>query len=262
MYADYQLIGLGTYKLVGNDCVQIIKTGLEIGYRLIDTAQLYKNHQDIKEGIVQSGISRTEIFITSKIHNKNITKLNISESISDIRTELGTDYLDLILLHNPVKNYELAWRELIMCQNHLNIRYIGVSNFYSEHLDTIIKKTNIKPWLNQIELNIFNQQTQLINYNKELNIHTQSHTTLTRNNLLTNENLCDFASELNLSVPELMFRYVREQDIGILPRTSNLEHLRTNWDTFAKSNIKIFNTEFLEKNKSRIKLFDIKYKLY
>jgi diketogulonate reductase-like aldo/keto reductase len=184
LMASYQLVGLGTYKLDGLKCTQIVKSGLELGYRLIDTAQLYQNQEFISDGIKLSGIPRTDIFVTSKIHNSNIRKLKIVESVEQIKKQLDTDYIDLILLHNPVKNYEKAWEELIRCKEHYNIRYIGVSNFSQPYLDKIIENTGFIPWLSQIELNIFNHQKDLIEYNNSKGIITQAHTTLTRGNLL------------------------------------------------------------------------------
>lgn len=257
--AEYQLVGLGTYKLQGEVCTNIIKSGLELGYRQIDTAQLYNNHEEIAIGISQSYIPRTEIFIQSKIHNSNIRKLKIAESIKEIKKELNTDYLDLILLHNPVKNYDKAWEELIRCQSHYNIRYIGVSNFEITHLENIISLTDITPWLNQIELNIFNQQTELVQYNKSKQIITQSHTTLTKGALLDDKKIGLFANKLNISVPELMFRFILEQDIGILPRTSKIDHLIYNFNIAKNTKL---NPIFEFKNNNFIKDFDIGYKIY
>ena len=249
----YQKIGLGTYKLQGEHCIDIIKNGLEIGYRQIDTAQLYHNHKEIAVGIKNSGIKRDDIFLISKIHNKNIKKIQISESIDQIKKELDTDYIDLILLHNPVKNYDLSWKELIRCKNHFNIKNIGVSNFEINHLDNIITHTNISPYLNQIELNIFNQQKKLIEYHNKNNIITQSHTSLTKCNLINNKNLIDLSNELNYKPVDLMFLYILNQNIGILPKTTNIEHLKSNLYLF-NNNYKINNVDFSN--------FDIGYKIY
>ena len=132
---SYQLVGLGTYKLQDEQCSQIIKFGLELGFRQIDTAQLYHNHTNIAQGISLSGVSREDIFIISKIHNSNIKKLKIAESIDNIKKELDTNYIDLILLHNPVKNYQNAWEELVRCKEHMRIKNIGVSNFDINNLE-------------------------------------------------------------------------------------------------------------------------------
>lgn len=259
--SSYQLVGLGTYKIQDEQCIQMVKTGLEIGYRLIDTAQLYHNHEFISQGIKLSSIPRTDVFITSKIHNSNIRKLKISESVGEIKKELDIDYIDLILLHNPVKNYDKAWEELIRCKVHLNIKYIGVSNFYQPELDKIILNTGIIPWLNQIELNIFNQQKELVNYNNSRGIITQAHTTLTRGNLLSEPSIITWSEQLGISVSELMFKYVLDQDIGILPRTSDFDKLKTNYQIATKKT-KLFDDKFIKFNTDKIVNLDIGYKIY
>lgn len=259
---SYQLVGLGTYKLQDGLCSQIIKSGLELGYRQIDTAQLYHNHINISQGISLSGVAREDIFIISKIHNSNIKKLKIAESIDVIKKELDTNYIDLILLHNPVKNYNLAWEELIRCKEQMGIKNIGVSNFDIDNLENIIKQTNIHPYLNQIELNIFNQQKKLIEYNKSHGIITQSHTTLTKSNLLNDIDLIEFAKVLKITPSELMYKYVLDQGIGILPRTSNQEHLVSNYKLIENLDKKIFDVNFNHANIDLINKFDIGYKIY
>ena len=258
--AEYQLIGLGTYNLEGEQCTLIISEGLKMGYRQIDTAQNYHNHESISQGIKLSQISREQIFIQSKINNTNITKVNIAESIDLIKKELDTDYLDLLLLHNPVTNYEESWANLIRCKEHFNIKNIGVSNFNLNHLEKIKSMTGILPWLNQIELNIFNQQNNLIKYHEQNNIQTQSHTTLTKGALLSNDKLVKLSSELILDNVNSMYKYVLDQGIGILPRTSNFSHLKYNYELYSKP--KIFTKDYLNMNMEKIKLFDIGFKIY
>lgn len=258
--AKYQQIGIGTYKLQDELCTRVIKSGLELGYRQIDTAQLYHNHEQISTGIKLSGVPREEIFLISKIHNSNIKKNKISESVDLIKKELGIDYIDLILLHNSVKGYELAWDELIRIQTHMNVRHIGVSNFNINHLESIISKTNIVPFINQIELNIFNQQEELIKYNKSQNIITQSHTTLTKGNLLNNIDLINLSNKIGLSSASTMFKFVLDQDIGILPKTTNFTNLKSNYELINME--KIFDQDFLTTNEDLIKKLDIKYHIY
>lgn len=247
----YKQIGMGTYKLQGEECVELIKNGLQLGYRQIDTAQLYHNHEQISVGIQQSNINREELFIISKIHNTNIKKVKIAESLDQIKKELNTDYIDLILLHNPVKNYELSWTELINSKNNYNIKNIGVSNFDISDLNNIISKTNVVPYLNQIELNLFNQQKDLIKFHNKNNIITQSHTTLTKGNLINDKNLINLSSQLNITPAQIMFSYVLNQNIGILPKTTNMKHLQENLN-LLNNNYKINNVEY----------FDIKYRIY
>lgn len=257
----YQLVGLGTYRLEGETCTQMVKSGLELGYRLIDTAQLYHNHEYICKGIKLSGIPRTDIFLTSKIHNTNIRRLKIAESICDIKKELETDYIDLILLHNSVKNYEKAWEELIRCKEQMGIINIGVSNFYESELDKIIGNTGITPWLNQIELNIFNQQKDLIKYNDSRGIITQAHTTLTKGNLLLEPELIKFSETNNSNPVEIMFKYILDQGIGILPTTSSIDKLKSNYHMLFNDK-KIFTEKISINNFNIINSFDKKIRFY
>ena len=232
---SYHQIGIGTYKLQDDICFEIVKQGLEYGYRLIDTAQLYGNHKQVADGIKMSGIPRSDIFITTKIHNKNIRNLTIAESIDQMMKELDTQYLDLILLHNPVKNYDLAYAELIRCQTHFNIKNIGVSNFLCNHLEQIQKLTSVRPYLNQIELNVLNKQIDLTKYHKDSGIITQSHTNI-KTHLNSTELISISSNVLNkckLATPtEYLLSYPIKENIGIIPGTSSVEHLKQNYDFY------------------------------
>ncbi len=250
-----QNISLGTYRLKDDQCVKIVKFGLEYGYRQIDTAELYKNHKQVSQGINLSGIPRESIFIVSKIFNNNISKLKIAESVDIIKKELETDYIDLILLHNPVKNYEKAWENLIQSQIHQNIRYIGTSNFDLIHLDKIISATSVNPYLNQIELSIWNQPTtNTIDYHKNANIIIQAHSIYT-NNVKTNDlEFEEFSNNLAINKYKLMNKYLSDQQIPIVIGTTNITNLKANYDWVLEPSIQI--------DKNIIKKFDCNYQIY
>lgn len=251
---ECQNISLGTYRLKGVQCINLVKSGLEIGYRHIDTAELYKNHMEVSQGINLSGEDRTDLFITSKIFNNNITKLKISESVDKMLKELGTNYIDCVLLHNPVKNYELAWDELIKIKSHYNIRYIGTSNFNLEQLDKIITNTGICPYLNQIELSIVNQPTkELLDYHNSNNIIIQAHSIYTNNQNLHN-NLIEYSNELKISTHKLMLKYLSDMNIPIVTGTTNFTHLKNNFDWITQPVIQI--------NNDIVKIFDCNYRIY
>ncbi len=250
-----QPISLGTYRLKDEKCVQIVSSGLELGYRQIDTAELYKNHKQVAQGISLSGLIRESIFITSKIFNHNITKLKIPESVDKIKKDLQTDYIDLILLHNPVKNYESAWKSLIEIQTQQNIRYIGTSNFQIEHLETIKNLTEISPYLNQIELSIWNQPSQeLLEYHKTNGIIIQAHSIFTNNAKSSEPDLVELASNLEINPYKLMLKYLLNQNINVITGTCNLSHLKDNWVWTLEPNIKIDN--------NLVKIFDCNYRIY
>lgn len=252
---ECQSISLGTYRLKDNQCVQMVKSGLNIGYRQIDTAELYKNHEQVTQGISLSGLARESIFITSKIFNSNITKLKIPETVDRIKKELQTDYIDLILLHNPVKNYENAWKSLIEIQSTQNIRYIGTSNFRLEHLEKIKSNTGISPYLNQIELSIWNQPTQeLLYYHKSNRIIIQAHSIYTNNTKSSDPELINLSSSLGINPYKLMLKYLTNQNIPVVTGTSDFEHLINNWNWISEPNINIDN--------NIIKIFDCNHRIY
>ncbi len=250
-----QNISLGTYRLEDTQCVQIVKSGLVYGYRQIDTAELYKNHKEVSQGISLSGIPRESIFLVSKIFNNNIEKLKISESVDKIKKELGVDYIDLILLHNPVKNYEKAWENLIQSQSHQNIRYIGTSNFDIVHLDKIITSTGINPYLNQIELSIWNQPTPyIINYHKNSNIIIQAHSIYTNNTKTNDLEYKHFSENLGICRYKLAYKFISDQQIPIVTGTRNISNLKANYDWAFDPSIPI--------DKNIIKKFDCNYQIY
>ena len=251
----YQQIGLGTYKLKSDACVDIVKEALNIGYRHIDTAQLYGNHQQVRQGITLSGVPREDIFLTSKIQDKNIVNKCIAESIDNIKKELEIDYLDLLLLHNPVENYADGWKNLIYAKNHFNILNIGVSNFEIGHIETIKDRFDILPVLNQIEYNIFQQRPHLINYCNEQNIVVQSHTGLTRKKKFEDVKLVDFSEKHGVQPGFFMHKFILQKNIGILPKTTNLDHLQENFNLASQPNL---SDEMMEE----LNGFDEQFTLY
>ncbi len=255
---ECQNIALGTYRLKDEKCIEIVKLGLQYGYKQIDTAELYKNHKEVAQGIKLSKIPREEIFIVSKIFNNNITKLKIAETVDTIKKELEINDIDLILLHNPVKNYEKAWEELIKCQIQQNIKYIGTSNFELEHLDKIINNTRINPYLNQIELSLWNPPNEkIINYHKNANIIVQAHSIYTNNNKINDVNLDELANNYKINKYKLIHKFISDQQIPIVIGSSNINNIKLNYDW-------IFETSIFDNiiDKNIFKKFDCNYRIY
>ena len=229
------MVGLGTYNLYNEECLNIVYEAIIIGYRLIDTAQLYKNHTFIKNAIIKSNICKDEIFIISKINNKNIIKKKIPEAINEIKKELEIDNIDMILLHNPVKNYLDGWKNLVYAQHHFNIKNIGTSNFNENDLEIIKNNFGFYPNFNQIEYNIFNQRPELIEFMFNNNITVQSHTGLLRNfnnskikESVEYKKLYEVSNENNENIYDLMHKFILQNNIGIIPMSKNIDHLHQN----------------------------------
>lgn len=213
--ANLDKIGLGTYRLKGEKCYHAVLNALKIGYRTIDTAELYSNHDQIARAIKDSGIERDKIFLISKIHNNDQVSFRVKEGFDKILKELETDYLDLILLHAPTPQYTHSWKILQELKGKNYVRYIGVSNFRIGEL----KNLDTTPYLNQIEVNPFNIRKELTTYCKENNIIVQSYAPLTK------------AKKIDIINPSLMLNWSLSNGYYTIPCSSNIDHLKENFNT-------------------------------
>ena len=248
--------GIGTYTLLDDECFNIVSEGLKMGYKLIDTAELYNNHKQISQALknveLNNNIKREDIWITSKIHNRDQRKLNIAPAIEKILKDLDTDYLDLILLHSSQKTYIEAYAELIRCQNRYNIKNIGVSNFRIDELEAIDKATNIKPYLNQIEISPFCQRSNLRKYMSDNNIRSQAYASLTCSESFDRKIFTDN----NLDPVKSLLGWAKYYDLKPIPTAHNITHLIANYDTLSNYQIQTADLELLDQNQEII----IKYK--
>jgi diketogulonate reductase-like aldo/keto reductase len=238
--------GLGTYTVQAENCSNIIYSALEIGYRLFDTAELYKNHTDIaigiKKAIENNIIDRNDIWLSSKIHNRDQRKLNIAQAIQKILLDLDTNYLDLIMLHSAQKTYSRAYAELLRCQNHYNIRYIGVSNFRQDELETIIDKTGVCPYINQIEISPFNQRLKLRSYMDKYKILPQAYASLVCGNAFDSK----YLTQYSLQPHQLLLGWAKYYDLKPIPTAHTIEHLQSNYNDLKQINLDKHNIASLD----------------
>jgi len=239
--------GLGTYTVQGENCSNIVYKALETGYRLIDTAELYQNHQEIALAIKAATDAnicmRNDIWITSKLHNRDQRKLNIGPAIQKILLDLQTDYLDLLILHSAQKNYSEAYSELIRCASHFNIKHIGVSNFRVDELESIINKTGIKPYLNQFEISPFNQRLALRSFMAENNILTQAYGSLTCNKALDSEHLVSSKYDPD----ELLLGWATHYNLRPIPTAHTTDHVVRNYQTMGEIKLDLSEVEQLDR---------------
>ena len=231
------LIGLGTYQLKGQVAYKIVLEALRNGYRLIDTAKLYKNETEIGQAIKDSGIDRKEIFIITKIWIDDIKEGSekIINSILNSLIKLDTTYIDLILLHAPIEEKLLeSWSTLeeINLGNVESLRdkikYIGVSNYNVDHLSTILNKCRIKPYANQIEITPFLPRNRLVKFCQDENIKIIAHSSLAKKKKFGDYNLNDISKKYNINISALLLLCAKYKNYIILPRTSNVKHLEEN----------------------------------
>lgn len=240
-------IGFGTYKLNGFSGSMSIKDAINNGYRLLDCAYNYENEGALGNGIKNSGVSRSNLIVTSKLPGRYYDRASAINTIQESLYRTGLDYFDLYLLHwpNPKQNmYVEAWQALIDAKRFGLVRNIGVSNFLPKYLDRLEKDTGVMPVVNQIELHpYFNQQEQR-NYDAEHNILTEDWSPLGRaSEMLDNHVLVEIAKKYNKNVGQLILRW--EIQLGTLP----IPKATTSKNQIGNINVFDFNIDSTDMNK-------------
>lgn len=236
-------LGLGTWRLSGKQCEETVKTALDLGYRHIDTADIYGNHSDVAKGM--RGFPREELFLVSKIINEELDPKNVKKSCQRILKELNTPYLDLLLIHWPSKDIPFddtleAMSELIPMQL---VKYIGISNFMEGHLHHIsLQKFPILT--NQIEMHPFLQEQDLVKYCQERGIIVTAYRPIAKGMVSENELLIGIGKAHNKSPVQVVLRWFYQLGIVSIPKAGSKEHL--------KENISIFDFELSEKDMREI----------
>lgn len=230
------VIGLGTYKLKGNEGVNSILTAIDQGYRLIDSAYNYENEGTVGEAVRRSSIPREALRITSKLPGRYQTYDKAVTTIQESLYRANLDYYDLYLIHWPNPKQELyveAWQALIDAKKSGLIRSIGVCNFLPEHLERLEKETGVKPSVNQIELHPFFNQAAQRKWHEENNIYTESWSPLARaNEVLHNETLQTIAGRHNKSISQIILRWHYQLGAISIPKSASSERQLENISIF------------------------------
>ena len=231
---EMPIIGYGVFQVSPDECERCVADALEVGYRMIDTAQAYQNEEGVGNAVRKSGIAREDIFLVSKIWMTNYGYLKAKESIDESLRKLGTDYLDLMLLHQPFCDYYGAWQALEEAYREGKLRAIGVSNFYPDHLIDLCANAEIKPMVNQIETHVFHQQTVARKYMDELGVAHMAWGPLAegKNGFFTNETLLKIGEKYGKTGPQVALRYLMERGVIIIPKSSRKERMAENLNIF------------------------------
>ena len=205
---------------------------LKTGYRMIDTAQAYHNEEGVGAAVKKSGIQRDDLFLVSKVWISNYGYDKAKASIDDSLRRLGTDYIDLMLLHQPFCDRYGAYRALEEAYKQGKLRAIGVSNFYPDHFIDFASNVEIVPAVNQVETHVFNQQTQAQKYMDEFGTRLMSWGPLAegRNNFFTNPVLEAIGLKYGKSVAQVALRWLLQRDVIIIPKSTHIERMQQNID--------------------------------
>ena len=227
-------LGYGVYQVSKDECERCVLDALKVGYRHIDTAQSYFNEEEVGNAIVNSGIPREEIFITTKVWVEHYGYEQTKKSVYSSMQKLKVDYIDLVLLHQPFGDYYGAWRALEDMYAEGKIRAIGVSNFYPDRMVDICSFSRIKPMVNQVETHPHNQQTEAQKWMEKYGVQIEAWAPFGegRGGLFTNETIAKIAEKYNKSVAQVILRWELQRGIVIIPKSVHIERMKENLDVF------------------------------
>lgn len=233
---EMPLLGLGTYKLRGEDLVRSVREAIELGYRHFDTATLYENEEELGQALhdaMKAGdVTRDELFITSKVWHDHHGKDKVGQAFRTSLDKLQLDYLDLYLIHWPWPQgglYVETFEEIARMQGMGQIASIGVANFYEETLQTLIDETGIVPVLNQVELHPGFTQPELRQFHDNYGIVTEAWSPLARGVILNNPEVIAVAEKHDITPGQAVLAYLLSKGISVIPKSSRRERLAENF---------------------------------
>lgn len=231
-------LGLGTYKIGVEQVERVVRDALDVGYRHIDTAQMYRNEAGVGIAIAGSGIPRDQLWVTSKLNNPNHRRDDALRSFDATMEALGLDVLDLFLVHWPLAasaGIDLVdtWHTMIEILHSGRVRAIGVSNFQPEHLRRIVEATDVVPAVNQIELHPWLTQSELRAMHAQMGIVTQSWSPLGRGRLLAEPTVVEIAEAVGASPAQVIIRWHLQNSLVVIPKSTHRERLAANADVFG-----------------------------
>ena len=229
------MLGFGVYQIEAHkDAVQAVTDALETGYRLIDTAAAYFNEEAVGEAISQSGIKRSELFITTKLWVQDHGYDNTLRAFETSMKRLNLEVLDLYLIHKPYGDYYGSWRAMERLYKERRIRAIGVTSFWNERLADLFTHNEIKPAVNQIETNVWLQQTKAHDFMEKHNIVHEAWSPFAEgnNNVFKNETLEQIARKHHKTTAQIMLRWLIQRNIPVIPKSSHKDRIISNFDIF------------------------------
>ena len=232
---EMPILGFGVYQIPKEETKRCVLDAIKVGYRSIDTAQSYFNENEVGDAIIECGLPREELFITTKIWIDNYGYEKCRESVMESLKKLKTDYIDLVLLHQPFGDYYGAYRALEDLYHEGKIKAIGVSNFYPDRLvDMCLFGREVIPAVNQVETNPMNAQFKAQEVMKKYGVAIEAWAPFGegKNGMFTNETLVNIGKKYGKSAAQVILRWLIQRGVIIACKSTHIERMKENFDVF------------------------------
>lgn len=249
-------MGYGVYQVNPAECKRCVLDAISAGYRLIDTAQAYHNEEGVGEAIKECGVAREKLFIVTKIWMSNAGEEKAYASILESLRKLQSDYIDLLLIHQPFGDYYGTYRAMERAYHEGKVRAIGVSNFYPDRFIDLQAHVEVKPMVNQVETHVFNQQVEAQKYMEKYGGHIMSWGPFAegRNDFFHNEVLTEIGKAHGKTLAQVALRFLIQRGVIIIPKSTHKERM--------EENINIFDFSLSDEEMARIAALDLKHSLF
>ncbi len=253
---EMPILGFGVYQVSDDETTKAVSEAIEVGYRMFDTAQAYHNEAGVGRAIKNSDIDRKEFFIVTKIWVSNAGEEKAYQSILDSLEKLQTDYVDLLLIHQPFGDYYGTYRAMERAYKEGKARAIGVSNFYPDRFVDLCNFVEVKPAINQIETHVFQQQKEARKYLDKYNTQIMAWGPFAegRNNMFKNETLVAIGERYGKSSAQVALRFLTQEGVIVIPKSVKKERMEQNFN--------IFDFELLEEEMEQIRRLDLGHSLF
>ena len=227
-------LGYGVFQVSKEECERCVLDALSVGYRSIDTAQSYGNEEAVGSAVQKSGVPRGELFLTSKIWMSNASYEKAKSSINKSLQRMKTDYLDLMLVHQPFGDYYGAYRAMEEAYKAGKLRAIGVSNFYPDRLIDLCQFAETKPMVNQVETHVFQQQKTAHEYMKKYGVQHEAWGPFAegKKSCFTNPVLVEIGQNHGKTAAQTALRFLIQSDVVVIPKSTHKERMEQNLDVF------------------------------
>ena len=231
---EMPVLGYGVFQVSPEECERCVSDAIAVGYRLIDTAQAYFNEEGVGNAMVKSGVPRNELFITTKVWISNDGEEKAARSIDESLAKLQTDYIDLLLIHQAYGDYYGTYRAMERALEQGKVRAIGVSNFQAGRFVDLALRAHVKPMVNQLQTNVFNQQNEILPWLAEFGTMQMAWAPLGQggNNLFADPVLTEIGAQYGKSPAQVALRWLTQRGIVAIPKSTHRERMAQNLDIF------------------------------